>query len=1585
MSDLDKLEKKYEKGNKAKDIRDLAKTLEGSEKAAFGIYPSAGKRAKRSGSDTAQNAISQAVAGFKSQWSGLDDEGKVGIGKGTPGIYYNTVAIPAIAGVVDEKYAPDFAVEADKKAGKIKEAVRKDMGINEPKGALEHFAYAGGEMLGQLPVPGALMNKIIGGAKKMGMAGKVAAAPIEYLSPTVDPRTINYGIGTTFGGTMGTVGEALSEEEPVKKALGGLIQKYEDGGKVGKVATFFSAVDKAINTLKQKKGTGEQILKQLETTPGIKPEELESRAIKQKLQASPKITQEELQKTIKANKPPIPKRIKLGQGVDPEWQPRLEKRFQNALEEFNVQPVVDPATGKNLGFFHPETGEILDANDVRRLDPEELGLQLSPTGKLDPEDAQLYNNLRRAVADAQEQFELALGATGTKFSQYSKSKGRNNYREILLQHEDRSAPGAAAISQRIDELLKSNPATEEEAAAVNKELNSLIDKVTTERQMFTASHWDDPDVLAHYRVSDMTGPNGEKVLYVDEIQSDWHQKARDARKREIKRLLESERSDIRAKALKEMGDTEVTNENEDKLKSVFNRLNKERKAELEKQVDENFGYRSAEDDEKLYQLNSRMERLRNTGMTQEELKEYFTPGKIVPGYGGMDKVLSFNSGEGSPAYKKAYDYAIQRAKSAGIEGEAAERWATKKATDETKYDWSVTVIEVDPKTGQPRKGADTRTHTTSPEKYIVDELRKEAMGIESKVPDAPFKKNWHELATKDILDLAAKEGYDKVAFSPGVEQVKRYESGIRQAVDSINYNPTEDGSLIIKGKKGDSTVFDGKLVGDTFVSGPGEGKTLAEVFGSGIAKQIEDKAPELHDLLKSPVKRTTDMPDNKDATDLLWEYGDRMTPDQKAWLRDFQERWELDVDGSPAGEGIASEMVDEYSKWLKQNKLRNLSPEEARLKELEAIPEGTRTPEQWQEFHAVRDKALNPESGTYPPLATFAQITGPDLTIGGEGMKSFYDQRLPSFVKNYAGKEFKAPTGYMEVENPSTKKKPSARDIERMMDQIADDMPDELYERSMDITHEMADRALRQQGLQPNSTEWEDAWWNVIDEFQERGHEQAARELATERLSAPTSEKIKAFSVDVTPQMKEKITTEGQKLFAATPAIGLGAAQLPQQMMPAEEPVKEEQPKDPPTAPQGFQEGGRVGKLKEASEKVLRVLHGGPSRIRLDREKNLDVTTDQGYAIKRAQDKMSQMGQEGPPMVNKFDVPAAKMLRFEETYSPEDVKLMRRFFNKLPEGKAMTGEEIYDATGGKDFVLEGIAKAGGFSGYERPAGGSGGVGNWFRVTDQEALTRKARGGLIQGYSDGGPKGGKVDLARRGLLGLRSIVSTPTQNLPAVVPQTPLASSSPPAKTLDVVSPLTQLVQKAAETPMSRRDVLKKAGNVAISQAAKGVVPMALKEAVLETMPIKASPVGNVENAVKNIYIDQMFENFYDDAAGHGETLFNAYESFLPFISQSLSKSEKKAIEKARDLFYQYGEDEIPDRVYDRISKGVDILQKKVAEKGSDIPIKDVLSPDMYKMSLEEMKDYGVEITPDMIKQLRKTEWAPDVFHDFDTP
>ena len=47
-------------------------------------------------------------------------------------------------------------------------------------------------------------------------------------------------------------------------------------------------------------------------------------------------------------------------------------------------------------------------------------------------------------------------------------------------------------------------------------------------RLFSTGHYPkDANVLAHIRMSDRTGPNGEKILHVEEIQSDWGQKGRD--------------------------------------------------------------------------------------------------------------------------------------------------------------------------------------------------------------------------------------------------------------------------------------------------------------------------------------------------------------------------------------------------------------------------------------------------------------------------------------------------------------------------------------------------------------------------------------------------------------------------------------------------------------------------------------------------------------------------------------------------------------------------------------------------------------------------------------------------------------------------------------------------------------------------------------------------------------------------------------------------------------------------------------------------------------------------------------------------
>jgi hypothetical protein len=120
----------------------------------------------------------------------------------------------------------------------------------------------------------------------------------------------------------------------------------------------------------------------------------------------------------------------------------------------------------------------------------------------------------------------------------------------------------------------------------------------------------------------------------------------------------------------------------------------------------------------------------------------------------------------------------------------------------------------------------------------------------SGVPDAPFKKNWHELAMKRVLDYAAENGYDSIAITPGAEQAKRYDlskqvrgidwseyDGRRGANKLITIEPTagnlielpidESGKVI----QGLGTQFDGKSV-DEIVGKEIASKIMTEKYGS---------------------------------------------------------------------------------------------------------------------------------------------------------------------------------------------------------------------------------------------------------------------------------------------------------------------------------------------------------------------------------------------------------------------------------------------------------------------------------------------------------------------------------------------------------------------------------------------------------------------------------------------------------------------------------------------------------------------------------------------------------------------------------
>ena len=161
----------------------------------------------------------------------------------------------------------------------------------------------------------------------------------------------------------------------------------------------------------------------------------------------------------------------------------------------------------------------------------------------------------------------------------------------------------------------------------------------------------------------------------------------------------------------------------------------------------------------------------------------------------------------------------------------------------------------------------------------INELEKKSMGG---VPDAPFKDTWHQLALKRAIKEAVDKGYDRIGLTTSKQQIDRFSNELRQNVDEINFQTgqkltdsqsaelktlrqktfrdmtgterakfdslsSQEGSSIrpdevkIKAYKGGSNTFDGKVKDGKFIEGPASGKTVEEVFGKSMAKQIAEQ------------------------------------------------------------------------------------------------------------------------------------------------------------------------------------------------------------------------------------------------------------------------------------------------------------------------------------------------------------------------------------------------------------------------------------------------------------------------------------------------------------------------------------------------------------------------------------------------------------------------------------------------------------------------------------------------------------------------------------------------------------------------
>lgn len=237
---------------------------------------------------------------------------------------------------------------------------------------------------------------------------------------------------------------------------------------------FYSALEQGVDNLKQEVATPEQWQGMINKLP-VRAEELEWIGLSDWLKEQEgKVTKKDILDYIRANNVQVKEVIKSQDMLD------LHDSAENEVRERLAR--------KNL--LTDEIGDLFD--DWRRSNySQEVELKINEY----LED----NGFDPLMSYAEKGADNDLNVK-TLYSEWQ-MPGGENYTEILLtmpvERVDITAPDGHIVKGAIKPY-----------------------------STYTSSHWDEPNVLAHVRFNERKMPNGEKVLFLEEVQSDWAQEGR---------------------------------------------------------------------------------------------------------------------------------------------------------------------------------------------------------------------------------------------------------------------------------------------------------------------------------------------------------------------------------------------------------------------------------------------------------------------------------------------------------------------------------------------------------------------------------------------------------------------------------------------------------------------------------------------------------------------------------------------------------------------------------------------------------------------------------------------------------------------------------------------------------------------------------------------------------------------------------------------------------------------------------------------------------------------------------------------------
>lgn len=121
-----------------------------------------------------------------------------------------------------------------------------------------------------------------------------------------------------------------------------------------------------------------------------------------------------------------------------------------------------------------------------------------------------------AIADAHSAHpEYWEGEDSTHYGQYVLPGGKN-YRELLLTLPEAKRPTVDSIARELFGTGYNNLDSQSQQAARDKAKEY-------DSRNYSSPHWGEKNILAHVRMNDRTDADGKKVLFIEELQSDWGQ------------------------------------------------------------------------------------------------------------------------------------------------------------------------------------------------------------------------------------------------------------------------------------------------------------------------------------------------------------------------------------------------------------------------------------------------------------------------------------------------------------------------------------------------------------------------------------------------------------------------------------------------------------------------------------------------------------------------------------------------------------------------------------------------------------------------------------------------------------------------------------------------------------------------------------------------------------------------------------------------------------------------------------------------------------------------------------------------------